>query len=125
MFFFFLFFMFKIVKLETIEVTNETFNNLVLNTNNSIVVLFYSPRCPHCISFKPVYNKISNEEIYEGHIEFMKVNCDLLYETCSKEGVISYPTIKLFKGTAGNKTSVSYYGIRKKEEIKTFIFSNV
>lgn len=74
------------------------------NTKNQLVY-YFSPNCPHCVKFMPVWETISANK--------KKVNCDK--ESCP--GIETLPTIML--------NGVEFTGERTKEGIETFVKQNL
>ncbi|CAB9505175.1 Sulfhydryl oxidase 1 [Seminavis robusta] len=70
------------------------------------VVLFYSPKCPHCIHFAPTYiefaryfgNLTRNQDtIYaDVKVKFIAVSCISYKRICRLQKVNSYPVLKVF-----------------------------
>ena len=72
----------------------------------SLLVLYHSPNCKHCKDLmKNVFDKISSELSTLRNVQLVEVNCDKTTSTielCAKEGIMGYPTIKHYIGTATN-----------------------
>jgi thioredoxin 1 len=78
-----------------IEVTDQTFNQIVLQAELPIVVDFWAVWCGPCKMIAPALEQIAEE--YEDQIGVAKLDVDYNNETAMKYGVMSIPTLILFK----------------------------
>ncbi len=79
----------------TFNVTDETFENEVLNSDLPVVVDFWAEWCGPCKQIGPSLEELSNE--YEGEIKIAKVNVDENPLSPGKYGVRGIPALFLFK----------------------------
>ena len=77
------------------EVTDDTFENNVLQAETPTVVDFWAVWCGPCKMIAPVLEDIANE--YEGKLQIAKLDVDHNSESTMKYGVMSIPTLILFK----------------------------
>lgn len=94
------------------EVTDESFQNEVLEAGGPIVVDFWAPWCGPCHAVEPVLVELERE--HEGRVAFAKLNIDENIETASRYSVLSIPTAILFEGGRPQETVIgarpqSYY----------------
>ncbi len=68
--------------------------NEAMDEEKLTVVMFYSPKCPHCLSMLPIFEEI-HEEIGEKAL-FGKVNVMTQQQITSLYGIESVPTFKFF-----------------------------
>ena len=80
---------------KTVEVTDGTFQNEVLESEVPVLVDYWAPWCGPCLMAAPVLEKIADE--YEGQLKVCKVNVDENREVASKYGIMSIPTMFVFK----------------------------
>jgi len=80
----------KVIEIEDIE----TWEMIVEKSSDLILVMFYSPSCPHCLLMEPYFNSYAKE--FEGRVKFVKVNVIENIIIASKYGVLGTPTFKLF-----------------------------
>jgi thioredoxin 1 len=78
------------------EVSDETFEKEVLNSDIPVLVDFWAPWCGPCKAIGPVVEELSKD--YEGKIKFLKCNVDDNPATPSNYGIRAIPTLILFKG---------------------------
>ena len=78
-----------------INVTEATFEQEVLNSETPVIVDFWAEWCGPCHAVAPVLEKIAEERGDE--IKLVKVNIDEEQGLSIKYGVMSIPTMILFK----------------------------
>jgi thioredoxin 1 len=78
-----------------IDVTEATFEQEVLKSDTPVIVDFWAEWCGPCHAVAPVLDKIVEERA--GEIKLVKVNIDQEQGLSIKYGVMSIPTIILFK----------------------------
>lgn len=76
-------------------VTDETFNQTVLKSDQPILVDFWAVWCGPCRMVAPVVDEIARE--HEGQLKVMKLDVDENQNTAMAYGVMSIPTLILFK----------------------------
>ena len=77
------------------EVKDQNFEEEVLQSELPVLVDFWAPWCGPCHMVSPVVEKLS--ESYSSKFKFCKVNVDEARITASKYGIMSIPTLMLFK----------------------------
>lgn len=78
-----------------IDVTDATFDHLVLQSSVPVAVDFYGDHCPPCRALKPVLESLA-DEIGEG-AKIAKVDVTVNEGLAVKFGIHSVPTILVFK----------------------------
>ena len=78
-----------------VEVTDETFEDVVLKADLPTVVDFWAVWCGPCKMIAPVLEEIALE--YEGKLQVTKLDVDHNQASAMKFGVMSIPTLILFK----------------------------
>lgn len=97
------------------ELNKTTFAAEVLESENPVLVDFWAPWCGPCRMMGPILEELAEE--YEGKVSFFKVNVDDESELAQKYGVMSIPSIMLFKNGEVVKTSVGAVPKPKIEEM--------
>ena len=98
-----------------ITVTSENFESEVLNSEKPVLVDFWASWCGPCRMLSPIVDEIA-EEVQT--IKIGKVNVDEQQDLAGKFGVMSIPTLILFKNGQAVNTSV---GAKSKAALLDFI----
>ena len=98
---------------EPIAVDDSNFDQIVLQADIPVLVDFWAAWCGPCRMVAPVVEELAQE--YEGKISFAKVDVDQNPKTASRYGIMSIPTLLLFK--KGEPVS-HIVGLRPKAELK-------
>ncbi|MCK0158058.1 thioredoxin [Cellulophaga sp. F20128] len=78
-----------------LEITDATFDEVVLKSDKPVVVDFWAAWCGPCRMVGPIIDEVSNE--YEGKAIVGKVDVDANQEFAAKYGVRNIPTVLVFK----------------------------
>jgi thioredoxin 1 len=78
-----------------LEVTEATFEHEVLQSETPVLVDFWAEWCGPCHAVSPVLEKIAEER--KDELKLVKVNIDNEQGLSLKYGVMSIPTMILFK----------------------------
>ncbi|RLJ05421.1 MAG: thioredoxin [Candidatus Aenigmatarchaeota archaeon] len=80
-----------------IEVTDNDFQEKVVELSERlpVVVDFWAVWCTPCLLLGPVLEKLADE--YDGKFILAKVNVDQSPATSQKYGIMSIPSVKMFK----------------------------
>ena len=77
------------------HVTDDTFDAEVLKSGKPVLVDFWAEWCGPCRMVAPVLEEIAKE--HGDKIEIVKLNIDENPATAAKYGVVSIPTMNLYK----------------------------
>lgn len=77
-----------------INVTDQNFQKEVLESDIPVLVDFWAPWCAPCRMIAPVVDQIANE--FSGKLKVAKLNTDENFETATKYGIMSIPTLAIF-----------------------------
>jgi len=77
-----------------LEITDATFQEVVLNSDKPVLVDFWAAWCGPCRMVGPVIDEVSSE--YEGKAVVGKMDVDANQEFAAKYGVRNIPTVLLF-----------------------------
>lgn len=77
------------------EITGETFGKEVLQSQIPVLVDFWAPWCGPCRMVAPSIEAISKK--YQGRLKVVKVNVDNNQQVAAQYGIMSIPTLMVFK----------------------------
>lgn len=81
---------------EAINVGEQTFEKVVLQSDIPVLVDFWAAWCGPCRMVAPVLDEIAKE--HEGKIRIVKVNVDEEPALAAQYRITSIPAMKVFKG---------------------------
>ena len=95
------------------SVDDSNFDQMVLKAERPVLVDFWAIWCKPCLMVAPIIDELAEE--YSDKINFVKVDVDHNPKTAASYGIMSIPTLLIFK----NGEPVSHIvGLRPKEELK-------
>jgi len=102
-----------------INLTNDNFDDIIINSDKTILIDFWAVWCGPCKMLAPIYEELSNET---DDVIFCKVNVDEQPELAAAFEISSIPTIVFVKERKIVDQSVGYV---TKEQLKALIAKNV
>jgi len=103
-----------------IKIDDKNFKQEVLKEDLPVLVDFWAEWCGPCRMVAPVVEQIAKE--YEGKLKVCKLNVDGAPKTASNYGIMSIPTLMIFKK---GKVVDKIIGALPKSELETTIKKHV
>ncbi len=95
------------------QFTDQNFEGEVLKSDKPVLVDFWAAWCGPCQMMGPIIEELAKE--LEGKYKIGKMNVDENRETAAKYGIMSIPTLIIFKGGKEVKQLV---GLQNKESLR-------
>ena len=96
-----------------VSIDDSNFDQMVLQSQKPVVVDLWAAWCRPCQMVAPILDELAEE--YEGRINFVKVDVDQNPKTATKYGIMSIPTLLIFKN---GEPITHIIGFRPKAELK-------
>ena len=97
-----------------LTLTDSTFQKEVLDSKDPVLVDYWAPWCGPCKVMGPILDEL--DKAFKGKpITFAKMNVDDNSKTPAQFGVMSIPTLIIFKN---GKPVEQFVGIQRKEDLK-------
>ena len=98
--------------MSVLKLTEENFDEEVINASKPVIVDFYAEWCGPCKMMSPIIDGIAEE--LGDNVKVGKVDSDANMSLAEKYGIMSIPTIMIFKNGEVAKTFV---GVVDKNQI--------
>jgi thioredoxin 1 len=95
------------------ELSNENFDQEVLQSNTPVLVDFWAPWCGPCRQITPMIEELAADN--DGSVKVMKVNIDDHPQTAQQFGVMSIPTLMVFKN---GEVTDRFVGVQPKVKLQ-------
>lgn len=96
----------------TVDVTDSSFQEVVLNADKPVIVDFWAAWCGPCRIIGPILEQIGAE--YEGKAVVAKVDVDVNQQVSMEYGIRNIPTVLIFKN---GEIVDKFVGVAPKEAI--------
>lgn len=103
-----------------ITLNKDNFQQEVLNSEKTVVVDFWANWCGPCKALAPILDEVEKE--MGDKVVFAKLNVDEDIDTARSYGVMTIPTLIIFKN---GKNVASLIGLKSKTAIIDFINQNL
>ena len=80
--------------MEVLELDDISWEEFMEGIKKPVVVMFYSPACPHCVAIEPHFASMSHD--FKGRVSFAKLNVLENSISSGRYGIMSTPTFKFF-----------------------------
>jgi len=91
---------------EPTHVTDDTFEAEVIQSNMPAIVDFWAPWCAPCHMIAPILEEIAAD--YDGQLKVAKLDVDQNPQVATQFGVMSIPTMILFKDGEAVERLIGY-----------------
>ena len=81
---------------EVIELNQDGFEEEVINSELPVLVDCWAPWCQPCLMVAPIVKEVAEE--YQGKVKFCKLNVDECRDIAARYGIMSIPTLLIFRG---------------------------
>jgi len=95
------------------EFTDQNFDQEVIKSDKAVLVDFWAPWCGPCQMMGPIIEELAKE--MEGKAKVGKLNVDEHSDTASRYGIMSIPSIKIFRD---GKVVKEFVGVQSKDVLK-------
>ncbi len=102
------------------KVSDATFESEVLKSNQPVVVDFWAEWCGPCKMIAPALDEISGA--MHGKVKVVKLNVDENPKTAAKYGIMSIPTLMIFKN---GQLASRQVGAAPKQKLEQWISATV
>lgn len=97
----------------TLEFTDENFEQEVLNSDQPVLVDFWAEWCMPCRMLAPTIEKLAKD--YAGKVKVGKLDTDANRDVSIKYGISAIPTVILFKN---GEVAQKFVGLRSEKDFK-------
>ncbi len=101
--------------MSVLTITKENFDELVIRAEKPVLIDFWASWCGPCRMMAPIVDEIAEER---DDIVVGKINVDEEPEIATEYGIMSIPTLFLFKG---GEIAEQIVGVRPKQQILDII----
>ena len=99
--------------IKPVEIQENDFDAVVLQSKTPVLVDFWAEWCGPCRMVAPLVEELAEE--YNGKVTFAKVDVDQSPQVAGKYGIMSIPTLIIFKN---GKPLSNIVGLRSKADLK-------
>jgi len=102
-----------LLSMSVVDLTDDSFQKEVLESDTPVLVDFWAEWCQPCKMVRPLVHELAEE--YQGKVKFSEMDVDANPQVAGNYGVMSIPTIMIFKNGKPQSTMI---GVQAKETFK-------
>lgn len=110
--------LYTVTPMSVITLTDSSFDQEVLKSDQPVLVDFWAEWCQPCKMVRPLVHELAEE--YTGKIKVAEMDVDANTNVASQYGIMSIPTIMIFKNGKPESTMI---GVQGKDTFKKNIDS--
>jgi thioredoxin 1 len=99
-----------------LEIGETEFDEVVLRSENPVLVYFWGPGCSPCRVVSPIIEELADD--FDGRIGFIKINVEECPVVAGRYGVMGLPALLVLKSGQPVDTLV---GLKSKERLKQML----
>ncbi len=107
-----------------IEVDDETFDDVVLNSGKRTFVDFYASWCVHCKHLRPNWDKLAEKYANNKDVQFVEMDADKNKKHAKQYNIASFPTIIAFNSTS-SENPIGYGGPLEFDNLDEFVNDSI
>lgn len=96
-----------------VSIDDGSFSEIVLQAEKPVLIDFWAAWCKPCLMVAPILDELAEE--YDGKINFVKLDIDQNPQTPAKYGIMSIPSLLVFKN---GEPVTQIVGFKPKGELK-------
>ena len=104
----------------TLEFTDENFEQEVLKSDQPVLVDFWAEWCMPCRMLAPTIDKLAKD--YSGKVKVGKLDTDANRDVAMKYGISAIPTVILFKN---GEVEQKFVGLKSEKDFKDALDSSL
>ncbi|KAI3752580.1 hypothetical protein L2E82_24614 [Cichorium intybus] len=102
-----------------VTLTQDTFNEIVMDNTKHVLVEFWAPWCGHCQDLAPIYESLGDAFKNEADVVIANINIDKYKKQIEMYNVQNIPRVMMF--SKDNKDGENYLGKRNLEDLVNFV----
>lgn len=102
------------------QLTQQDFDDII-GSDYYLFIKYFAPWCGHCQKLAPIWDKLEAKilSFQTSRVIIGKVDCTEERDLCSRESVMGYPTLKLYKSQ--DRNGIEYEGERDLLSLETYL----
>ena len=107
-----------------IVANDDTFDDIVLNSDKTSFVKFFAEWCSHCKTMIPEWEKLADAYSDAENVQIVEIDADKSRSIGKRYNINSFPTLKLFRADSLSDP-IDYQGQREYEFFESFLTNQI